>query len=956
METFLGTVAQRILDKYSDQLGEICIVTPNRRAWLYLRKHFQHKVLNPTWAPSFLSIEDFANKISGLQVLDSLSLLFEFYSVYKEEEGSKAADLQSFLHFGRVLLRDFDEAESSLADTAPMYQYFTQLEYINTWSPDGSTTAFQQRHLQFVAQFGKWHNALKNRLLAKQLAFQGMATRAAAQKLQSGSVEVPFLQVMFVGFNAFTQAEEAIITTLLRQNKAEVFFDSDPYYENNEKHEAGRFIRKYKKLWKIPISELLEEGFKNAKNINILGVSRSFLQAQLAANILASNPAMDADTSTAVVLANESLLIPMVSSLPKNFNNINITMGYPLRQTGIASLFEILFRLLTQKSSRTLSAGESTEYYFKDLVDLLSHPMAALLMGSNKGVSFAEETIRNINLSQQVFFTFNNLPVPKYARCTFEELFSFLETDFSALPHSLFQPLNDFCNNMEVVLQQKIYASPSKQVKENLLFELEAVKNFSALVFRLENLTTPFSKELSIESLRKIFETAMDEGRLPFAGEPLQGLQIMGMLETRSIDFKNIIILSVNDKTIPGAKNVETYIPFAVRQRFQLRLHYDREAIYAYHFYRLLQRAENIYLIYNTDTDGLGGSEKSRFATQLEFELPKYQPKTTIVSSSVAVLPKAKTTPKIIEIPKDESIMQRLNQIADTGFSPSSLSLYISCPLRFYFEKIIRMQKEEETEETIQANTIGSILHKTLEILYNPFVGKTVTPQDLEDMLQNAERVCIESISTDFRGVDFSKGKNLLLFSLIHHQLASFLSSEKKALENQNLLQLIGTEVKLKAQIEVWIGEMEKSVTIAGTADRIDMIAGKLRIIDYKSGMVNSSHLKVKSLNTLTENPDYSIALQLMLYKWMYCRSENSQVLPEAAVVSLKKSTDGLMLLHIPPELLDETENILDGFQVLLSQLLETILDPSLPIRQTENWDSCKFCPYKNICGRFSTD
>lgn len=959
METFIGNVASHIANKHPKNLGEICIVTPNRRAWLYLRRQLSELIDKPAWSPTFMSIEDFANHTTGLQVLDHLSLLFEFYEVYKQKEGKKAGKLDAFIHWGKIFLNDFDEIETTLEDPAALYNYLKDSEYINTWSPDGTTTNLQRQHLEFVLKFEDWHNALRRSLLQKKCATQGMSTREAAKIMHREPEYSAYEKVFFVGFNAFTQAEEAIVSALLNKGKAEVIFDSDAYYLSDEKQEAGSFIRNYNKLWNLDPFHQGNSGYIKPKSIRILGVARSVMQAQLAGNILADNTDLTRDTSTAIVLADEGLLLPVVSALPVDTSDLNITMGYPLRQTGVASLCATIFKLFAENPVNSPKGdNRNRKHYFKDLKKLINHPIAKVYIHPLRGKEWSEYIDRSITQTQKIFLSAAEIPVPDEAKGAFFQAFPFLEIKSGSNTEDILNAFLLFCTNLQNALNN-LTNIPTALTSDDdqLAIEWEASKAIEGLMLRISQLLTPYLSDLSLKTMLTICQGAFDEARLTFSGEPLKGLQIMGMLETRSLDFKNLILLSANERLIPGTKTTDSFIPFGVRQIFKMRLHLDREAIYAYNFYRLLQRAENIYLVYNTENEGLGGGEKSRYITQLEHELSKYQPQTTIENTTVAVLPQTQQKHKKIEIAKNNLISEQLQEMAAKGFSPSSLSRYIRCGLQFYFEKILKLKNLEETEESLQASTIGSVLHKALEHLYMPYKGHILTTQILDEILGKHHEVCNMAFSETLGGVQTDSGKNLLLTELTKHQLERFLVNERNKLATNpsSDTTLIDTEVVLSRTLKIQLPEKEISVKLYGMADRIDKLGETFRIIDYKSGEVTKSELKVTDLRDLTTNPNYDKAFQLMMYYWLYSKTNTPQEIPVCAIISLKKPSDWLIELKLPTPLSDEDQSDLENFQALLEELLTTLLDPNQPFSQTDDLNHCKYCDFKSVCGRYPT-
>ena len=961
MQSFLEEVAVYILEKHANLSGEICLVTPNRRAGLFLRKHLSKKVNKPTWAPSFLSIEDFVNRISEYQVVDNLSLMFHFYQVYLDIEKSKANSIEDFLPWGRILLKDFDEIDSALEKPESLFEYLHDLKYIETWNPDGTAlNDFQNNYLSFFKKLGIYHQALVTFLDQQNLAYQGMSYRKAARLLKENPGILPWEKVIFAGFNALNQAEESIIDCLVREGVAEILSDADPYYEENLKHEAGHFLRKYRKKWNIPLGQEKSSRFGSEKNIRVMGIARQVNQAQLAGNILENNETLAMNEQTAVVLANENLLVPVLNALPEKANAINITMGYPLVKTNLFGFFEALFQLfLSAERLDASSRKETPSFYYKDLLRLFSNTCTALLWDTRAGLAKLNLVIQKISFSNKIFYKFDELAPADITEPGFGEAFPFLSERWTDNPGRIIPALRKLSDQLERAFRKKAAEDFGTLQQSPFFIDFEALYYFGRIITRLETL---FAGQEAIHDIRtfwKIIKLSAQETRMAFSGEPVEGLQIMGMLETRNLDFKNIILLSANEDVLPKGKSNNSFIPFEVRRKFGLQVHSDKDAVYAYHFYRLLQRAENIFLIHDTESDGMSSNEKSRFITQLEHELPAFNYGIKITNQLVSLSPSIKTSLPVISIPKSPEILQRLREMASRGLSPSSLNTFIRCSLKFYLEKVARLSETEEVEETIDASTLGNVVHGVLEDLYKPFTGKILLPGQLSAMLDQVGSLTIQRFREHYPDGEITSGKNLLLFSLAKRHIENFIRAEMTILETEQEkgihLTLLGTEAILQGSLAVMTGGELLEVNIRGKADRIDKLGNTVRVVDYKTGKVLPSELKITDFESLAEDIKYDKAFQVQAYAWLYKQSHPEQESLESGIFSMRNLKAGFLKSEVDAKALTEVTNPEEAFQSQLEKVVQRIMDPDLPFTQTEREDNCKYCPFQALCGRFES-
>jgi CRISPR/Cas system-associated exonuclease Cas4 (RecB family) len=486
--------------------------------------------------------------------------------------------------------------------------------------------------------------------------------------------------------------------------------------------------------------------------------------------------------------------------------------------------------------------------------------------------------------------------------------------------------------------------------------DFEYLYHLSKVISRSRKLLLDYPYITSLKSLRKVLFQVLDMSRLPFYGEPLKGLQVMGVLETRAIDFENLVVLSVNEGILPSGRSSNSFIPFDIKQVFGLPTFQQRDAVFAYHFYRMLQRAKNIYLLYDTEGDMMKGGEKSRFITQLSYELGKVNGKIRIREELLSPNPPATGASNAISMPKTARVMQSLREKCLTGFSPSALNLYIRCPLQFYFQEIIGLSETEEIEETIESKTLGTVIHDVLFKVYQPFIGSYIRPEQLVEQLKLTDDYLKASFHEHYRDGDIQHGKNHLAYKVSLFLINQLIRSEAEALLQEHLpagtLRIEALEVKLESRLECKTGAETLQVRIKGKADRIDRWADTIRVIDYKTGSVKPEELRVKSWDTLTSDPAMAKAFQLLVYACLYqdqYRVSGGQL--RSGNISLRKISEGVMEVKLPENTSLSTES-LDIFKQVMTGLMEEILDPAVPFDQTEDLDICAHCAFRTICCR----
>jgi ATP-dependent helicase/nuclease subunit B len=954
MQSFLEKTVDHLHAKYGDNISNLCIVLPNRRAGLFLKTYFAKKLNKTFFTPTIFATEDFVALLSELQNADTTTLLFELYETVKECNKKNTETFDEFSKWGQILLNDFNEIDRYLVDYKQLFGNLKDIKELESWTLNAEgLTDFQKQYLDFWQLLGTYYENFKARLLKKHHAYQGLAYRIVADDVEEKAKKHHFEKIIFAGFNALNKAEEIIIEKLLDSNKAEIIWDTDNYYVNNPIQEAGKFYRKhdasgrFKKRAEnnIVIAEDLLS--TEEKNINVIGAAKNIAQTKVAGNIITDIQATTNNLQkTALVLADENLLFPVLHSLPKDLQDINVTMGYPLRNTPIAGYFELVFNL--HENAKAIQKGKTNySFYHSDIIKLLAHPYTNIALYSKENSLSAKPIIDIIQKKNIVFAS--HTTIIKHLDENQLQAWEIIKPIFNHWNEPI-DAIN--CMNYVVeILKNGIIAQHEKNAENKTSLELEYLFAYTKISKRIQSLMVDYNHSIdSIKTLRGIINLIVRSTTLPFYGEPLMGLQVMGMLETRTLDFENVILLSCNEDILPSAKTVNSFIPFELKRYFGLPTYSDKDAIFSYHFYRLLQRAKNIYLLYNTESDALGGGEKSRFVTQLLYEIPKINPNVTITEQLVNI-PIISENSNEITILKTPEIMERLNGMADYGISPSTLNRYRNCSLQFYFHAIAKLKEVDEVEETIGADTLGNVIHEALERLYTPFVGKNIKEENIKAMQPQVEAVTIECFEKHYNKSELSFGKNLLTYKVAIKFISNFLDAEiatiKKATKENKPLHIKALEQELAAELTIG-----RKVKISGKADRIDSLGSTIRIIDYKTGKAEDKELKFDDWDMLEQDSNLAKSFQLLTYAYLY-QKMNPSITDNitSGIITFRELSRGLKTVNISKS---ESLNVelLAEFENQLKKILINIFDENSAFTQTTEVSNCEYCSFKGICNR----
>ncbi|NVK53622.1 MAG: PD-(D/E)XK nuclease family protein [Flavobacteriaceae bacterium] len=901
MQTFISDTISAILSKQTTFENTV-MVLPSQRAGVFVKQELKEKI-TVGFLPEILNIESFTESISGIKKADTVQLLFSFYSVYRKIEKEPEA-FDTFFNWATTVLQDFNEIDQHLVNPTELFIYLRDIERLKKWSVKKPLveTKLMKNHYSFIEKLGEYYTAFYNFLLSKHIGYQGLIYREATKKVTSFIEKNKHKNFIFLGFNALNKAEEYIFQQLLAAENTAIYWDIDETFLQS-KHQAGNFIRKYNAEWKYYLTHELKtisNHFQEEKNIHIIGASKNTTQIKYAGEILNT---LSNYTHTAFVMADESLLPLTLNSLPKKVEAINITMGYPLKDIPITSLFTTIFQLfLTQDRLEKTSVQQ---FYFKEVLQFFKHSTIQGLLLVNKRNIFDSIAVQ-IARDNDAFISFFQL-----------------ETFLSPLPQniqdtllSIFKPYKDALEFFSRLLQLiTVVKETANTIEKEYFFR------YYTIFTQLQTLQLEHKYVNSLKTIAQLFQQLIQSENIAFQGEPLQGLQLMGMLETRMLDFENVIITSVNEHILPKSSSQNSFIPFDVKLDVGLPTYKEKDAIFSYHFFRLLQRAKNIYLLYNSENDTFGGGEKSRFITQLQHLKP--QAKEQLVAPKVIT---EKAEPKSIE--KTPAIIDSLKVQATKGFSPSTLTNYLYNPYSFYQQKILGIKEYKEVEETVAYNTMGTIIHDTLDVLYQPLIGVFLTIENIKAMFDKVDELVAYYFKKHFHSNDVYTGKNRLIFEVSKNYINRFLESELELLKNKNALKIIATEQDLAT--EITIDGFDFPINIHGQVDRIDELNGVTRIIDYKTGFVQESNLKVNDISLIADEK-YSKAIQVLLYAFLYMKNTKNTRPIEAGIISFKNLNSGLLKVSFDKNEYAITEERITMFINEVKEIIKEIFDVSVP-------------------------
>lgn len=928
---FIEQITNYITKHYDLSKDNLTIVFPNKRAALQLRNELEKHITYNFWVPNIISIQQAMEDWSDLQLIDNIDVIFELIKI-NDSFHNNAEMNHSFFGLAAQMAKDFDEIDQYNVNAESLFNHLTNAKEIEDWNMELNSN-IESNYVRFFASLIQYYNALRNSLQQNGLGYYGMITKKIASYDDTVLVQrTKDKKIIFAGFNALTNTEENIIVRLVEQGNAVMLWDLDEYYFNDEKQEAGVFARKFFKSHPNIEKNFIGNNYKTQdKEINVINVSGNSVQTnalQLQLNQEVEENIINNGTNSVIVLADESILIPTLNSIPDCVDKIQVTMGYPYQKTATYHFIDQLFRY--QKS---LSSDENKIYLWTFIRFCNSEFIKLIFNG--KEAHRLNNWLNRLANDSQYYFSKSDADIFKDDT----ELFDFLNVSLSK-----WQDTTSCIESVKRLLEismQKISDTKNNFIKNQISVA-------SRTTNRIELLIRKYNNYIQIDDLQVLFTQVAMQSSIDLKGDS-DGLQIMGLLETRNLDFDVIHFLSVNEGVLPLSKSNNSLIPFDIRKIFGLPTHTQQQAVYAYHFYRLLQNAKRINLYYNSLADMSGFGEPSRFIRQLEHEYARNN-KNVKLTHIQYKSPQVNEKSQVISIPKTPEMIEKIIE-----FSPTSIGTYVKCPLQYYF-RYVEGIRDNKLNEEIQVNVIGSIVHKVLENFYHKFNNGTITSRLFELVYDRHFEQCYQDAleANGFHSGLPQTGFNHLSKTVIDNMLANFFREEKKFIkegetgEIRYKLSMIDMEKEMSHTFNV----DRKDIKLKGFADRIDKVNNTIRIIDYKTGKVEDHNVKVKADQTdITLMAEKSI--QLLVYKYLYLM-ENPELNPddiEPGIIGFLKLSNGIFSLNTS-ENQDFNNDFRTNCENYFIRFFKEVLSREIPFSQTGKEQNCRFCEFRSICKR----
>lgn len=964
MKPFLYQVATLFYQQYGAEIHRLAFVFPNRRAGLFFQKYLSEISEKPLFSPSILTINDLFMQLSGKHPADKIQMLFRLYELYKQRSGSSES-FDEFIYWGEMLLNDFDDIDKYMVDARMLFRNVSDLKSLDDdfnylspeqvqairsfWSsfyPKGDSPN-QQHFLELWEILYDLYAGLRTSLAKDGCGYDGMIFREVVEQLEKEPMsDFPFDQVVFVGLNALSVSEERLLLALQKKGVADFYWDYVGPWVTDPDNKASFFLERNLRLFpsrmQLPGTEPVQA------EIRVMGVPSAIGQAKQVYPILqalADEQQLTDESAlrTAIVLPDEHLLVPVLNAIPEAIQHINVTMGYPLAGTPVAALMEYILTL--QKNIRYVD--RVPVFYFRDVLPILNHQY--VMAAAPEEVS---QLVKDMTAGNRIYVHAADLNRHELLSILFTPVQNTEElSDF--LIHVL-EALNACLRNKRPNPDDEEKISNSTQTTADI--EQEFIFHYFATVNRMKEVMREAKIEMRLDTYFRLLKRMTDLITIPFEGEPLSGLQVMGVLETRALDFDRLIILSMNEGIFPLKKAANSFIPYNLRRGFGLPTYEHQDSVWAYHFYRLIRRAKQVTLLYDTRTTGLQTGEVSRFVHQLRYhyqyplidELVVYD----VASSAVPPIFVQKTT-------EVEKLLSDFLSGGTRALSASAINTYLDCPLKFYFSVLEQIQKEDEITETVERDVFGSILHKVMEDLYAPFKGKLVTA-DLLKLLRKDQPLLTGTIARAFAELFFKspvvrplEGENFLTGEMIRKYAEKILEQDACFTP----FHYIKSEKKVRATITL---SDRRVVQLKGFIDRVDSLDRVLRIVDYKTGSGKLDFESVEGLFDKEAKDRPKAVMQVFLYAWMY------QQLPEYTGMPIQPAIYYLRTLFQrsfnpvveqkkgrgKADKVNSFQEFVADFEGKLRQCLDEIFNLDIPFTQTETGKACAYCSFRGLCGK----
>ena len=964
MQTFLEEIAQQIVKNYEGHLDDLTLVFPNKRSGVFFRKYLSTASGKTTWSPDIYTIDRFANSLSGFFPADNLTLAFDLYESYKAiqiADNQTIDSFDSFFSIAEVLLNDFNEIDSYLLNVRTIFHNLRDIEEINStfdsltkqqqevikefwrsFSPEKESEQ-KRRFMNLWNQIPRIYEHFQEHLLKKNYSYQGLSYKFLSEKIADSSLQLTNNQpVIFIGFNDLNKSQEQLFLYLKKTEQAHFYWDTDAYYHEDEKQEAGIYLRKNFKL--LNIQEKIPANFTQKKEIEVYGVPLRVAQSKAASYFLEKYANKKKSwEKTALVLPDEQMLFPVLNAIPDWLSEVNVTMGYPFVQT---PLYSLLTNFLNIQLAAQLSKNQTPLYYHQTIIQILQHPYVESI--DKKLIQKILQDIVNQNLTYlpASFFGQYSLPILKLLFTPLTEGIALLSSILDILFLLYTEKRQFFDKGKRSLDEEYIYAAYT------------AINRYKVLIEDRVNL-------LEYQTAVKILSQLFSGLKIPFSGEPLGGIQLMGLLETRNLDFETVILFNMNEGIFPAANRPPSFIPESFRHNFSLPNLQHHDSVYAYYFYRLIQRAKRIIIFYNSIIESKQEKELSRYVQQLLLESPH-----KAIEKQLSQQISAQST-STIRIEKSEAVLEKLSDYLidkskkQKALSASAINILMDCSLQFYFRYVVQLYKAEEIESDISLPVFGIILHAAMEELYKDFISQKadnkIVKEDFKELKKRIDSYIDRAFALQYKTDKDNKfnysGSQLIVREVIKKYMNIVISYDEKiapfeifSLEEDKKSNFVG--------IPILLNEQNEQVAVKGIIDRVDKFQGNYRIIDYKTGKAHKLFKSVKSLFSEQSKNRNKIVLQSFIYTLLFKQNypQHPNVYPIIYNVREMPQPDFLPHLHFKsletPVNQTNINDFLSEFSDLLSKKLQEIFDSKIPFEQTEELAICRWCPYQKICGR----
>ena len=961
MTPFLYRIAQTFYSQYGESLYQHTFVFPNRRAGLFFQKHLAEISGKPLFSPQVITINELIEQLSSYQEVDKIELLVMLYDLFIEVSKSDES-FDDFVYWGEMLLSDFDDVDKYMIDAEQLFTNVTDLKSI-----DDHATYLTEEQIKAIRQF--WTNFMpyeqsdtkkkfmetwqillplytqfRELLHSKGLAYQGMVYRDVAERARKRELNIPSEQIVFVGLHALSTSEIALLQHLRASGVADFYWDYESPFLNDSANKASRWVERNKTLF--PSEYIIEKPpFNDKINIEVMGIPSGVGQAKHANSILneliadkkIDNPSQA--INTAVVLPDENLLLPILYSVPESIGKINVTMGYSLSHSSIAGLIKDL----ANAQRKVRSVDGKRHFYFRYVISILNNSLMKIA-AKDEGEAVKEHILKN-----------NQVLVPE------DELqgHSLLQSIFKGIES--WQDIAGYLKEVLTTVYGYLTSAAEKEKDlddkqdnfdvESMDLEREFVVQYFKTITRLEETLKGVSVEMTLETYFKLLDRLAISLSVSFSGEPLSGLQVMGVLETRVLDFENIIMLSMNEGVFPLKKPTNSFVPYTLRKGFDMPTYEFQDSIFAYHFYRMISRAKNVYFLYDTRAEGGQSGEVSRYLYQIKYLYPQHFNLNERQFSYQVKSPLAEP----IVVKKTGAVWEKLSEFKAGGsraLSASSFNNYIDCPLQFYLRYVEKLSEEDEVEESIEYSSFGSILHKVMQDIYDRYKDSVVTPDMLNQIRKNEPFITekLEEAFAELYSKQPGNPKPLKGYNyLVGESLRSYIKQVLKIDASYAPFTYRESEKAFNLNHKV---DENLAVRFRGSIDRVDEKDGVTRIIDYKSGGGDLDFGKLEDLFDPSKRERRKAVLQTFIYAYFYNVLVPNQVLSPGIYFMRSSFKDTSSSIICNKEEVDDIAPYFAEFEALLNEKISELFNQDIPFVQTEHVDNCKYCPFKSLCER----